>query len=485
MNNHAPQICVTSQILRGKHGKVKSTTKYFETFANLCIRKFSKDGSLVDEKTQPFKSYVSNWSRIINYSWMGVANNTAASAPNKLKSTNGGAATSNIYGVTINEGALSPVLLTSGSLVVGQIYAIINFATGDDFANVATVLSGTTNTNGCRFLCTGTTPTTWSNSSQLGLDTGFGVYVGDMDDLSGFGFPANADTANFVQPNDYTLRRVLPPQGINSEPNPCHPLEYGATTITLSTDEKTLTVSRRFTNNNAFDVFISEIGVAGKGNDGTYHLIMRDITNNNNNGPWYTIAAGEMWEVVYSFIITDASGLTQNYLRYLLSMFNGAALTTHTVRNTLGNAIPFNATTASNCEIGNAAEHNEDFGVIIGGYIDTEGGGEPQQAITPSVSSYRLTQPLTDAMINYGAEVNIPLTVVNGLQQIGVQRDFENTGSDPVLVNECALLAGTVSQGSFIMIRLPIINGSYPYQLVQPNEILRVQLLYQCSINPS
>lgn len=52
--------------------------------------------------------------------------------------------------------------LTGGSLVVGTVYVIGNFVTGDDFTNV-----GGTNVSGNRFICMGTAPTTWTNGSLL------------------------------------------------------------------------------------------------------------------------------------------------------------------------------------------------------------------------------------------------------------------------------------------------------------------------------
>lgn len=56
---------------------------------------------------------------------------------------------------------------TSGTLVIGKTYKITTFATGDNFTNVATIVSGTTNTTGCIFTAKGTTPTTWSNGSTV------------------------------------------------------------------------------------------------------------------------------------------------------------------------------------------------------------------------------------------------------------------------------------------------------------------------------
>ena len=51
---------------------------------------------------------------------------------------------------------------TSGSLVIGNTYTIMTYNIGDDFTNV-----GGTNVSGNTFIATGTTPTTWTNSSIL------------------------------------------------------------------------------------------------------------------------------------------------------------------------------------------------------------------------------------------------------------------------------------------------------------------------------
>lgn len=52
--------------------------------------------------------------------------------------------------------------LTSGVVVSGTTYTIIDFIAGDDFTNI-----GGTNVDGNIFTATGTTPTTWTNSSIL------------------------------------------------------------------------------------------------------------------------------------------------------------------------------------------------------------------------------------------------------------------------------------------------------------------------------
>lgn len=55
---------------------------------------------------------------------------------------------------------------TSGSLTVGTAYRISNYVTGDSFTNVG----APSNTTGVEFVATGTTPTTWTNSSTLKTD---------------------------------------------------------------------------------------------------------------------------------------------------------------------------------------------------------------------------------------------------------------------------------------------------------------------------
>lgn len=53
--------------------------------------------------------------------------------------------------------------LTSGSLVVGQRYIINSYQSADDFTNVG----ASSNATGIEFVATGTTPTTWTNSSVI------------------------------------------------------------------------------------------------------------------------------------------------------------------------------------------------------------------------------------------------------------------------------------------------------------------------------
>lgn len=58
--------------------------------------------------------------------------------------------------------ALENIQITSGTVVTGRKYKIVNFVTSDDFTNI-----GGTNVTGNVFVATGTTPTTWTHGSVL------------------------------------------------------------------------------------------------------------------------------------------------------------------------------------------------------------------------------------------------------------------------------------------------------------------------------
>jgi hypothetical protein len=57
----------------------------------------------------------------------------------------------------------SMVAQTSGTLAIGRKYRIISYVASDSFTNVG----ASSNATGVEFIATGTTPTTWTNSSQL------------------------------------------------------------------------------------------------------------------------------------------------------------------------------------------------------------------------------------------------------------------------------------------------------------------------------
>lgn len=64
------------------------------------------------------------------------------------------------YELTISS---DETVLTSGTLVTGRRYTITSYQTGDDFTNVGAA----SNADDVEFTATGTTPTTWTNSSEI------------------------------------------------------------------------------------------------------------------------------------------------------------------------------------------------------------------------------------------------------------------------------------------------------------------------------
>lgn len=55
----------------------------------------------------------------------------------------------------------------NNALILNETYTITNYVAGDDFSNVANVISGNINESGCTFLATAYTPTVWVYGSEL------------------------------------------------------------------------------------------------------------------------------------------------------------------------------------------------------------------------------------------------------------------------------------------------------------------------------
>ena len=70
----------------------------------------------------------------------------------------------------------SGTTINNGDLVIDETYEITNYQGSDDFSNVADVISGDINTNGCIFIATGTTPTEWGSNSELTELTSYDEY---------------------------------------------------------------------------------------------------------------------------------------------------------------------------------------------------------------------------------------------------------------------------------------------------------------------
>jgi hypothetical protein len=55
----------------------------------------------------------------------------------------------------------------NGGFIIGEVYTISTYVSGDSFSNIANVTSGVIDTTGCIFIATGETPTNWNNGSTL------------------------------------------------------------------------------------------------------------------------------------------------------------------------------------------------------------------------------------------------------------------------------------------------------------------------------
>jgi hypothetical protein len=53
------------------------------------------------------------------------------------------------------------------TFIIGETYTITDYVAGDDFSNIANVVSGVINETGCQFIATGEIPNVWTNSSTL------------------------------------------------------------------------------------------------------------------------------------------------------------------------------------------------------------------------------------------------------------------------------------------------------------------------------
>lgn len=73
----------------------------------------------------------------------------------------------------------------NGELILNETYTINSYSPNDDFSNIANVQSGIINESGCVFIATGTTPTNWSNGTQI--TSNGGLVVDEIENNLGYG----------------------------------------------------------------------------------------------------------------------------------------------------------------------------------------------------------------------------------------------------------------------------------------------------------
>lgn len=96
----------------------------------------------------------------------------------------------------------TPIVLTSGPLVVGVTYQITDYQATDDFTNVGASVNAT----GAIFAATGDTPTDWTNGSELtDVSSLIGAYLVD----SNANFTTNLLGSIVVNDTEGTLANVI------------------------------------------------------------------------------------------------------------------------------------------------------------------------------------------------------------------------------------------------------------------------------------
>ena len=68
--------------------------------------------------------------------------------------------------------------------IIGETYTIIDYVVGDDFGNIANVISGTINETGCEFIATGKFPEYWEEGSAV-ISNGE-LFVEELENSLGF-----------------------------------------------------------------------------------------------------------------------------------------------------------------------------------------------------------------------------------------------------------------------------------------------------------
>jgi hypothetical protein len=88
------------------------------------------------------------------------------------------------------------------ALIPGETYTIVSYQSGDDFSNIAHVISGTINQSGCVFAATGKFPTNWNNGSSL--DSSGNLVVDVVENTLGYDISWSWTMGAYVGINDTT-----------------------------------------------------------------------------------------------------------------------------------------------------------------------------------------------------------------------------------------------------------------------------------------
>ncbi len=372
----------------------------------------------------PFRSYVSNFPRVLENAFLAVDNSTAGVAIDKIIETTTGGATNPaaaIHTMAVNEGALTA-------------------------------------------------------SAQ----STFGIWIGDMDNTSGLGLTIETGIGGIISYNDYMLRAQL----IANGGSPDTDINYLVTNVAFSNSDNTLTISRRFENVGLTDIKVTEIGLVGKsGTD--YFLLARDLVTLPNTLNPFPLDAGGTIEVSYIFTITPTSGWTQNYLKILSSEFVAGNAVSQ-VRDLTNAGQTVNFSTARTQKDLLAAIATATYGIVVGGHEFGMTDGDTNYNTTTYDIHDRVIEGVLQNQLSHSVVTPIVMEQSNNKTTFGLQRDFERIYTiGSFLVHSSGLIVrqGTSPYKYFLIAHdgVPTVASQIG---IQPNQVLRVKYIFEAPLGP-
>ncbi len=308
----------------------------------------------------------------------------------------------------------------------------------------------------------GTFPSSSIYSLKINAPSGnqYGIMLGEN------GTPTESGIGTIEAHNDYTLRTIHP----NNSSNGLY--YYGNTIVTL--DGNNLIIKRRVQNlSTTSSLSIQEIGLFGLDSSNQSFLFQRDILNS------ITLESNKRMEFVITYTVTNQSGLTTNYLAYLLSHFTSAAVNMRNTNNAVVN-INFTDVLDKQDMRGNAGTNNS--GIVIGGGNETWFGESKGAVVYPGFNSVKMDNLIThnSSVISYGAMVFKKLELIQNATVMTIEREFENNSNSKYYLNEVGLLLkdNATTPNSYLMYRNGLVDDSSRtnYIILPPGEVLTLTL---------
>jgi len=306
---------------------------------------------------------------------------------------------------------------------------------------------------------------------SAGATSAKGIWIGDLEDLSSIGTASIAgiyDTLNFA---DFNLKRPIPNEATISTG-----IVYGTTSISMPSSN-VLQIKRRFTNNLATTLYIDEIGLVGV-DSGDSFLIARDGVYDTFGNP-VEVPASNIVDLTYRFELTNSSGFTNNFLRFLSGEMLGTA-PSEPLRDVLNASYSYNFSLLSGSKTLIAAANEDAYGLLVGGKV----GVVPISPVVKT-SDVAIFSQLTDEVasvdsLHHSGTTPIALTMKDGVSTFGLYRDFENKTNENIYVNSAYLVAKiatsvTPTYANFLLAETPVIGAGVDYVTVAPSEILRLR----------